>query len=257
MARNVMTVTVIGHFTYEAPCYGAPWKNERHHIWKMIDDAGNIFVWKTTNYLGMDVRIPDPNRPDDREYDRWDRVFAHKGDIVKITGTIKAITDYNGEQETALTRVKMLEKVFDAEAEREARKKAREAEKAARKEALLNSVTDGDEIITMDYKRYKAHYADCETVPDSYKDYVDYLGRRVKDPTIDVIVRAGRMVPSGVRGKNFKTYYVAFTIDGAPKCKAYYAVSYENAEKRCRKDFPNGTGFKFDHASHHSARWID
>ena len=257
MARDVMTVTVTDRFSYKAPCYGAPWKNETHYIWKMLDDAGNVFVWKTTSLLGKDVRIPDPKRPDDRDYDRWDYVVAHKGDIVKIAYSIKSITDYKGEQQTVLTRVKLVDKLFDAEAEREARRKAREAEKAARKEALLNSVGDGDEIITMDYARYKAHYADCETVPDSYKDYLDCRGVRMKDPTIDVIVRAGRMKASGVRGKNFRTYYVAFTIDGAPKCVGYYAVSYENAEKRCRKEFPNGTGFEFDHVSHHSARWID
>lgn len=44
------------------------------------------------------------------------------------------------------------------------------------------------------YRRYKQHFADCETVPGSY------------DPaskTIEVLLPEGRLKPSGTRGKRF------------------------------------------------------
>lgn len=53
---------------------------------------------------------------------------------------------------------------------------------------------------TMLYRRYKQHYADCETVFGSYD-------RRTK--TIDVLIPEGRLKPSGVRGQSFK--YMEFT----------------------------------------------
>ena len=50
-------------------------------------------------------------------------------------------------------------------------------------------------IETMTYRRYKQHFADCETVFGSYnKTY----------KTIDVLIPEGRMKPSGVRGQSFK-----------------------------------------------------
>lgn len=254
MAREVMTVTVTGHWTYDAPAYGAPWKNETHHIWKMTDEAGTVYVWKTTASFGKWVRTPDARDP---ELVREAWVPVHKDDIVKITGTVKGIRVYKGEDEFELTRVRFVDRIYDAEADREAKRLARENEKALAKKALLDSVKDGDEIIRMDYRRYKEHYADCETVPDSYDLKTDPRGVPISAPTIEVIVRAGRMVPSGVRGKKFRTWFVDFVLDGEAVREGYYAVSYENAEKRCAKEFPTGKDFHFGMVSHDSPRYVD
>ena len=258
MARNEMIVTVTGDFSYEAPAYGAPWKNETHYIWKMTDENGNIFIWKSTKHIGMYVRVPDAKcwNYEDKDGCPLDWVIARKGDKIKITGTIKAITHFNGEEETVLTRVKMLEKLYDAAADREAKKKAKEDAKKAAKASLMASIAEGDEIITMDYSRFKAHYSDCETVPDSYKEYIDSRGFETKKPTIDVVVRAGRMKNSGTRGRSFHTWIMNCVIDGKPACKKVYAISSDNAAKRIEKEF-GATNIECVGTVHNSPRYID
>ena len=54
-------------------------------------------------------------------------------------------------------------------------------------------------VETMLYRRYKQHFADCETVAGSYN-------KELK--TIDVIIPEGRMKKSGVRGQAF--HYMEF-----------------------------------------------
>jgi len=216
MARIEATVTVTGHFTYDAPAFGAPWKNERHHIWKMVSDDGTLYVWKTTSWPGK----------------------LAKGDVIKIAASFKCMKEYNGVMETEVSRVKVIEKLFDAEADREAKRLAKEAAKEAAKKALLDSVTDGDEIITMGYRRYKEHYADCETVPDSYKENVDRRGFRISEPTIDVIVRAGRMKASGTRGKNFATWIIEGELNGETVRRYVYAICPDNAKARVVREIP-------------------
>lgn len=52
---------------------------------------------------------------------------------------------------------------------------------------------------TMLYRRYKQHFADCETVFGSYDK---------ERKTIDVLLPDGRLKPSGVRGQSFR--YIEF-----------------------------------------------
>ena len=259
MARIEMVVTMTADFTYEAPCYGAPWRNETRHIYKMTGEDGRVFVWKTSSSMGKFVRVPDLKVANFTDKDGCPMVWhkAHKGDIIRIKATEGSTGTYKGEIETEISRVTVLDWIFKTETEDE--KRARIAsEKAAAKKALLDSVKDGDEIITMTYARFKKHYADCETVPDSFRYDKTEDGWRKGDGIIDVIVRAGRMKNSGVRGEHFKTYWVRFVdTDGIEKSQGYYAVSYGNAEKRCMKDYPGATGFEFDRVSHNSPKYID
>lgn len=79
---------------------------------------------------------------------------------------------------------------------------------------------------TMQYSRYKKHYADCKTVPGSYNK---------TDRTIDVFVQDGRMKPSGTRGKavyRFDVYGVG--EDGVTYCEVLRATCLENALKQIR-----------------------
>lgn len=50
------------------------------------------------------------------------------------------------------------------------------------------------------YRRYKQHFADCETVVGSYDK---------NNKTIEVMLPDGRLKPSGVRGQSFR--YMEFT----------------------------------------------
>ena len=229
--RITVSAKVAGKHYYDAPAFGAPWKNETHYIYTFTADDGKVYVWKTTSF----PVISDPNTG--RAHDSID-----KGDEIVFSAGVKGESEYKGVPQTELTRVKIVSRSFRAEREYE-RKERLEREREARKAALLESITDGDRIIKMDYRQYKEHYADCETVPGSYGEKYDARGYKYGNPTIDVIVRAGRMKNSGVRGKHFSGYEIEFTLDGKTGFAPYRAVCVENAIKQAQKDFPTGADF--------------
>lgn len=73
------------HFSY----YG-----ETQWIYKFEDKDGNIYIWKTST--GLDKEVNGRLRP------------MEENDTCKITGTIKDHKEYKGEEETVLTRVKLV-----------------------------------------------------------------------------------------------------------------------------------------------------
>lgn len=212
MARITLEVTVKNIYEFTAPAYGYGYETKR--IYTMEDGDGKTYVWKTTAVLEVLI----------------DELFyqINKEDIVKITATVKGESEYKGQPQTELTRVKVIERTFDAEETR----KAKKAEKKAEQKASLKS---GDFIRCMPYRQYKAHYADCETVVGSYNDHE---GRY--PATIEVIIREGRLKPSGVRGQHYSGYEFFYIDpeDGIRYRVCYRAVSEENALKRLYKNCP-------------------
>lgn len=82
---------------------------------------------------------------------------------------------------------------------------------------------------TMLYRRYKQHFADCETVVGSYDK---------ERKTIEVLLPEGRLKPSGVRGQTFK-YMEFHGIENATgrtvRC-TIKATCRQNAIKRLPTD---------------------
>ena len=90
-----------------------------------------------------------------------------------------------------------------------------------------NGMIEG-EVVTMPYRNYKLHYADCKKIPDSY----DAVHK-----TIDVIVPEGREKKSGTRGRQYD-YFPAWFHDKVNKWTYVYyfkAMSNELAEKQVKK----------------------
>ena len=154
---------------------------------------------------------------------------ANYNSILRIKGTIKCETEYKGIKQIEIQRVKLLEVVERAKTKQEL---AEEKEKEQ-----LASLKDGDTILTMTYKNYKEHYADCETLANSYCEK-DMIHDRVQ-ASIKVIVRNGRLKNSGVRNKCFSTYELFNAVKGIKCC--FYAVCSENACKQAVKAFPYTT----------------
>ena len=196
--------------------------NQFTNIYIFEDSDGNQFVWKSSAVLGIDHKIR-------REGCDWfDIEFegVRKNDTALVKATVKAHNEYKGTEQTELSRVKVIS--IDHAPTKEELTAKKLAEQMA-------SLKDGDLIWKMPYRQYKEHYADCETVAGSFTEGVNH-------PTIEVIIRAGRLVPSGTRGKHYHSY--VFEIDGEGH-SAYYAVSKENAERRCRKDFPEARSLEY------------
>lgn len=229
MERKELEVTVAMSISYTAYKFGG-YGTEERHIHKFTDADGRVYVWKTTSMLGFDVESKkgDGYLEKNGKWYAWEPV--HAGDVIRIAATIAGESEYKGEQQTELKRVRVLSRSFRAKTPEEIEAE-RKAERDAAKKAQLESIKGGDFVWRMYYKRYKEHYADCETVVDSF--YTEN-GKSY----ISVIIREGRLKPSGTRGEHYSGYQMR---NEAGEWITYRAVSEENALKRVRKDFPEHT----------------
>lgn len=184
-----------------------------HYIYTLKDEDSNELVWKTTALLGIEA--------EDERGNCFTQTIT-KGSTIKIKATIKAHSEYKGREQTEIQRVKVSEIIEQAPTKEE-----REAERAAEQLAAL----EGDDITwRMPYKQYREHYADCETLAGSYTP-----GNQYRTAEITVIIRAGRLKASGVRGKHYRGYSLQ---NEKGERATYRAVSEENAIKRANKEFP-------------------
>ena len=210
MARIEARVTLTGDYSFTRRAYSG-YRDETVHIYKMTDADGKVYVWQTTGFLKKETIVDDD----------VDTYFPRKGDVLGIKATVKGETEYKGEPQTEVNRVvvteiisKYQEVVVEAKAKRQKQSVDLEA---------------GDRIVEMPYRQYKQHYADCETIEGSYDDEFG---------TIKVIVRAGRMKPSGTRGERFKGYELKNELGHTT---TYRAVCEDNALKRANKEHPGHT----------------
>lgn len=176
---------------------------ETVHVYKMV--AGDtVYVWKTTGFLKKDTVVGD----------EVDTYFPKVGDVLKIRATVKGEIEYKGKSQTEINRVNVVEVILRY--------------KDVKRSEQLESITGLDFIwYQMPYKQYKAHYSDCETVIDSYTVHED------RPPTIDVIIREGRLKNSGVRGQH---YLLVLLENERGQLQSYQAMSVENALNRAEKE---------------------
>ena len=207
-----VTVTLTNIFKFEVPGFGYYARTTTKRIYKFVDAEGCVLVWKTTGYLSISDKVPEPN----------------KGAVVTISGKVKGFSNYKGEDQTELERVKLVKVVTDTETLVEASKGTKNTVE----------IKDTDKVVEMPYSNYKNHYADCKTVPGSYK-----IGDGYQPPMIKVIIPEGRMKKSGVRGEHFNGYEL---INEEGKKVTYCAVSVENAIKRANKEHP-GCKWELNH----------
>lgn len=214
---NKITAVVTVTTEYEYEDYSFSYYGTTKRIYTMTDAEGTVYVWKTTGFL--QYKTGEKNQyGDDVE------IVAHKNDRVEITGTVKGQTEYKGQPQTELTRVKVTKIIEQADAEPEETledKKRRQLDALGANDLIWES---------MPYRQYKMHYSDCETVAGSF----------IKDnhgvSTVDVIIKEGRLKNSGTRGRRFATYI--FESEDGEHQASYYAVDSEHAYERCIKENP-------------------
>lgn len=210
--RMTRRLTLKGEYTY-TKCIG--WKTTECHLYFFEDDEGNNIIWKTTALLGMDVEDHDAMGRDNLVWDG-----ANRGDIMTVKATIKAHGEYKDEPQTELTRLKIVRYDYRAPTREEIMKQMRDEQEA--------TIGEKDIVWRMPYRQYKDHYADCETIVGSY----DRDERKIA-----VIIREGRLVPSGTRGERFYRFIIE-DADGVHH--GYRAVSEQNALKQFAKDGRTG-----------------
>lgn len=215
MARIEKQVTLVGDYSFVRRAYGG-FRDETVSIYKMTDEDGKVYVWKTTAHLMKETLLGNPE-DEVREVETY---FPKRGDIFIIRATVKGESEYKGEAQIEINRVVVTEIVS---------KFVKQVEERAKKQKQTVDLEAGDQIVEMPYKAYKTHYADCETIEGSYND---------EWRTIKVIVRAGRMKPSGVRGEHFFGYELE---NEKGEHITYRAVCEDNALKRANKEYPEHT----------------
>ncbi len=221
--KITVEVTLLNEYTYKD--YSFSFYGNSKSIYTMKDAEGNIFIWKTGSCMSI---MTD-------EVDQWGdpvEYFIKKGDKVSIKGTIKDHSIYKDEPQTVLNRVKVIKLIDKA--------MTKEDKIALKQKEQLATIQEGDFIWNMPYKQYKEHYSDCETLYGSF-DKHEEESEKMKcyiPATIKVIIRAGRLKNSGVRGEHFSGYEM--TNELGEKI-TYRAVCEENALKRVQKDYPEHT----------------
>ena len=210
MAEKISTqVTLVGEYSF-ATQFGTT------HIYKMKDTDGKVYVWKTSSYMMLEVV---------GEYHCVESYFVRKGDVVNITASVKGENEYKGETQTMLTRLKVVSVVKRFPTKYEIQ--------MAKKKAQMESLAEGDRLWEMPYRQYKMHYADCETLAGSFKTIEQGSDA---GSYITVILRAGRLKASGVRGEHYSGYCCENELG---EKVTYRAVNEENAIKRANKEFPD------------------
>lgn len=210
-----ISVSVVMQKIYEYCDYSFSFNGSVRYIYSMKDDDGNIYVWKTSSFM-----IYDSGKTDS-----WgDPIPAavRKGDRIFIRASVKGYSEYKGQEQILIQRVKfeMIEAV-----------PTKEELDARRREEQIKSLSGNDFVWEMPYSQYKQHYSDCEVLAGSFIEALRDIPAR-----ISVIIREGRLKPSGVRGQHFSGYGFK-SADGT--YAVYRAVSEENALRRCQKEFPD------------------
>lgn len=238
MSRIEATVTVSCVYKTTRPSYASAWRVDDFYIYTFTTEDGTVYVWKTTTFAGLEVEDPKEGWiiKNDKRY-RFDAIG--KGDIITIRATVKGQSEYKGQPQTEVSRVKILSRSLRGKTWEELQTE-REEERKRQKQEQLDSVNwDAGDFIwkSMPYKQYKEHYSDCETIIDSF-DVTQ--GRSY----VDIIVRANRLKPSGTRGRHYSGYQYMWTEDGEKYSQTYYAISEETALRRLRKEHPDAEDVK-------------
>ena len=97
-------VTLVRRFSYERPCFNAPWATEVITGYVFKTDDGNTLVWKTTGDLSKKEYCENGHFCDNKG--QYEPIIPDDGDRLTIRGTIKAHEEYNDVNQTILNRVK-------------------------------------------------------------------------------------------------------------------------------------------------------
>lgn len=238
--RTELTVKFMNEFSYEKPSYSG-WGSETHYIYKFAAEDGSVYVWKTTKVLHGLKETPEGEYGYmiDKNGKEWSFVCVNKGDVIRIAATIKGESEYKGEKQIEINRVKVLDVVHKGKTKEERIKEKRQEQ--------LNSLAGQDIVWTMPYKQYKERYSDCETLAGSFRS-----AEETKDvAVIGVIIREGRLKNSGVRGKHYSGYQFIYKLDGTEYKEVFRAVSEYTALKQLKKKHPDATDITYGQIFHY------
>lgn len=120
-------------------------------IYKLIDQDMNIYVWMTSNVMGIDFI-------DDKGTECFETVEV--GDRIILDGKVKSIGQYKGEEQIVLTRCKVKNISHDALTEEDIQDIKRDLQRCR--------ISNVKEVKTVSYKEYKEKYNKYETVIGSF-----------------------------------------------------------------------------------------
>lgn len=105
----IIDVTMKSIYEYEAQSY-CYWKTETRYIYTMVDADGNVYVWKTTTFMTL-KRESETGWETDSKGRTWAYDKINKGDTITISATVKGKSEYKGQPQIELTRVKVKHRI--------------------------------------------------------------------------------------------------------------------------------------------------
>ena len=111
MARLEITATLTGDYHYTAPAYGYGY--ETRYIYTFLGEDGKAYVWKTTTFMVLEYEDAKGwiTKANGKTYNT---AKINKGDVIRIKATVKGESEYNGQPQTEINRVTVLERTFRA-----------------------------------------------------------------------------------------------------------------------------------------------
>lgn len=122
-------------------------------IYKFIDENNDIFIWRTSSVLYIEEY--------DHEKDICFDYIIDPGDKISLSGNIKDISEYRGEEQVVLERVKVYRVL-------EKRSMTSDEIYEFHKNQQLSKIKGNYEIKTITYGEYKNEYDGYETVKGSF-----------------------------------------------------------------------------------------
>ena len=123
--RIKMTGVLTGDYSFErVPFCG--YGKETVNIYKIEGEDGKVYVWKTTGILSKTEYTPEHQWVEgwgwtwqDMKERNYYHIFIPKGSKIVFSASVKGETEYKGEPQTEISRVKVEEILFRAESEAE------------------------------------------------------------------------------------------------------------------------------------------
>lgn len=165
--KLIEELVYIDEIIYEGRSYSY-YDDGIRYLMKFIDNEGNVYVYRKDHHLGIEYL-------DERGHLQFEPMEV--GDKVLISGTVKDVSEYKGEEQTVLTRCKLediLKHGYMSEQEINQYKRDKQ----------LGRQKGNVEVKTVTYRDYKNKYSDLETI---YGSFV----RNDEGSFIDVIVPEG------------------------------------------------------------------
>ena len=136
MEKINVQVTVKGIYKYSKPSYNGFGYTD-YRLYNMVAEDGTVYIWNTSSFFCEKFLDPENGWDIDSKGNKWNYSEINKNDVIEITASVKGQSEYKGQPQTELQRVKLVKRIVKAKTWDEIQAE-RKAEAEAKRTARLN-----------------------------------------------------------------------------------------------------------------------